>query len=243
VDSDIKVVLIKRQTRLEQLIAQYNTEAQVRFVIESRGGDVHDYYQEHQHYVVALRSVQTDLHALARVHVLDKQFLPNYLFGPDDIVVVVGQDGLVANTLKYLRDQPVIAINPDPDRFDGVLLPYQIRETTAVIKAVAAKSFATKSITMAQMTLNDGQQLLAVNDFYIGPRFPISAQYRLTCGNQSEEQSSSGIIVSTGLGSSGWLKSVVTGASKITGQPCSDAQFAWDSSYLRFVVREPFPSR
>lgn len=31
-----------------------------------------------------------------------------------DIVVVIGQDGLVANTLKYLDGQPVIAINPDP---------------------------------------------------------------------------------------------------------------------------------
>ena len=35
----------------------------------------------------------------------------------EDIVVVVGQDGLVANTLKYLQGQPVIAVNPD--RSDG----------------------------------------------------------------------------------------------------------------------------
>lgn len=37
-----------------------------------------------------------------RRQVMDRQLLPNYLFGPDDIVVALGQGGLVANTMKYL---------------------------------------------------------------------------------------------------------------------------------------------
>jgi hypothetical protein len=34
----------------------------------------------------------------------------------------VGQDGLVANTAKYVGEQPIVAVNPDPERFDGILL-------------------------------------------------------------------------------------------------------------------------
>ena len=64
----------------------------------------------------------------------------------------------------------------------------------------------------------------------------------------SEEQSSSGIIVSTGLGSTGWLKSVIAGAAGIgryagaATAPQIPADFSWSSPYLFYTVREPFPS-
>ncbi|MFT7387173.1 MAG: hypothetical protein ACI8VC_000410 [Candidatus Endobugula sp.] len=32
---------------------------------------------------------------------VERNLLPNFIFGPEDIVVVIGQDGLVANPLKY----------------------------------------------------------------------------------------------------------------------------------------------
>ena len=38
--------------------------------------------------------------------------LDRFLFEPDDLVVIVGQDGLVANVSKYLDGQPVVGINP-----------------------------------------------------------------------------------------------------------------------------------
>ena len=49
--------------------------------------------------------------------------------------------------------------------------------------------------------LNDGQRLLAFNDFLIGHRTHVSARYRLTWHGRTETQSSSGILVSTGAGS------------------------------------------
>ena len=61
-----------------------------------------------------------------RVHVVDRGFLTNYVFGARDVVVALGQDGLVANVLKYLDGQPVIGVNPDPARWDGVLLPFAV---------------------------------------------------------------------------------------------------------------------
>lgn len=38
--------------------------------------------------------------------------LDRFLFEPDDIVLALGQDGLVANVAKYLDGQPVIGSNP-----------------------------------------------------------------------------------------------------------------------------------
>ncbi len=245
-----KIVLVTRQTRLEELILRFNTQAQASFYVEHLGADFSDYQEEHQVYRKAINEAQASLARLGRVQVVDRSHLPNFIFGPDDIVVVVGQDGLVANTLKYLPAQPLIAVNPDPLRWDGILLPFQLRDLKPVVRDVFQQRRQVKEISLAQVCLLDGQILLAVNDLFIGQRTHVSARYTVNYGATLERQSSSGIIVSTGLGSTGWLKSVVTGAIAISSRlnyPISaekrDPRFAWNSDYLVFSVREPFPSR
>ncbi len=238
-----KAILVTRRTRFEELIAQYNTEAQATFVIESRGGDFSDYRFEHTTYVKAVNSVEAELKCSARVQRLEREFLPNFIFGPQDIIVVIGQDGLVANTLKYLDGQPVIAINPDPKRFDGVLLPFSVGDVSTIFSDAIRNQYQSKQITMAKAVLNDGQELIAVNDLFIGPRVQISARYELSLNGKTEVQSSSGIIISTGLGSSGWLKSIIAGAARVTGHKGNDNSLEWDSDRLKYAVREPFPSQ
>lgn len=240
--SDRNIILVHRETRLDGLIRRHNTREQAAFYLQSRGGHVADYQDEDRELKQALDEAEKTLRQYGRVQRLERSFLPNFLFGPDDIVVVAGQDGLVANTLKYLKGQPLIAINPAPHRFDGKLLPFQLHDLTDITTAVLNKRFTAKAVTMAEANLNDGQTLLAVNDLYIGPKLPVSARYELSYRDQTEVQSSSGIIISTGLGSTGWLSSLLTGASAITGTEPGTLDMSWDARCLCFCVREPFPS-
>ncbi|MDG0813422.1 diacylglycerol kinase catalytic domain-containing protein [Cohnella rhizosphaerae] len=262
--SGIRLVLVKRRTRLEELVARYNTVRQAQFVIESMGEDFSDYLREDEAYRKALSRTQQSLGELGIVQLLDRAHVPNYLFGPSDTVVALGQDGLVAGTLKYLDGQPLIGVNPDPMRWDGVLLPFRVGDLPKIVPETAAGRRRVREVTMAKAALNDGQSLYAVNDFYIGRRTHVSARYRIASGGKAEQQSSSGIIVSTGVGSTGWLKSVLAGASGIArragfvgagetivpgsgrhdGKTDADAErLEWESDWLRFTVREPFPSR
>lgn len=241
--TDRKIVLVTRETRLDELVRRHNTREQAAFYVKSRGDDFSDFEQEDLVCKAAISKIETALRTLGLVQRLDRNFLPNFLFGPEDLVVVAGQDGLVANTLKYLTGQPVIAVNPAPERFDGVLLPFKVGDVRTVAAEVLRASFKSKSISMAEAKTNDGQRLLAVNDFYIGPRLPVSARYEIEVAGRKEVQSSSGLIVSTGLGSTGWMKSVITGALAVAGHPGDAEPMAWDARELRFAVREPFPSR
>jgi hypothetical protein len=75
--------------------------------------------------------------------------------------------------------------------------------------------YRVREVTMARATLGDGQSLLAFNDRFIGRKTHVFARYHLTHGLRSENQSSSGIIVSTGAGSTGWLSSVLNGAADV----------------------------
>lgn len=245
-----RIVLVVRKTRLEDLVARFNTVEQARFYVQHLGADFNDYEAEHRTYQQAVLAAETTLRRFGRVHRLDRGFLPNFLFAPDALVVVIGQDGLVANTLKYLSGQPVIGVNPDPARWDGMLLPFKVDDLASVVPAAQAGTRPVCKVTMARVRLSDGQELHAVNDLFIGPRSHVSARYEIQLGKKHETHSSSGVIVSTGLGSTGWFRSLLAGAIGIVGQSMKaqlkelrDNGFPWEADHLHFTVREPFPSQ
>jgi NAD kinase len=256
--SENKIILVTRRSRLDELIARFNTQAQAKFYVEHLGADFSEYLQEHKVYKQAIQQAQNTLNRLGRVQVLERHFLPNFIFAKQDIVIVLGQDGLVANTLKYLTGQQVIGVNPHVDYWDGVLLPFQVKDLSKIVPEVFVHRRPIKEVTMAKAELNNGQILYGVNDLFIGPKTHLSARYQIQVGSRQEQQSSSGIIVSTGLGSTGWLKSLLIGAIGITQNLSEsnkttstlsksrsgyyDSSFAWDADYLQFTVREPFPS-
>ena len=240
-----RLILVSRKTRLQELIERFNTWPQAKFYLEHNQVDAGDYLREHDVYTQQLLEAERILKVHGRFQLLERSFLPDYRFNSDDIVVVIGQDGLVANTLKYLQGQPVIAVNPDPARWEGRLLPFVLPQLEQVVQRTSAGKSECKTITFAEATTNDGQRMLGVNDLFIGPRSHTSARYALQWHGQQEEQSSSGIIVSTGFGSTGWFKSILAGAIGITGQQSHPlaSGFDWDARKLQFTVREPFPGR
>ena len=197
--TDNKIVLVTRPTRLAELVIRFNTVSQARFYVEHQGADFSDYLREDETYHRALSEALAVLAGIGRVQVVDRGFLPNFVFAPDDTVVTLGQDGLVANTLKYLNGQPVVGVNPDPERWDGRLLPFRVADLSEVMPEVLLRKRRTRSVTMAKASLNNGQTLFAVNDLFIGPKTHCSARYVIRVGETSETQSSSGVIVSTGL--------------------------------------------
>jgi NAD kinase len=244
-----RIVLVTRKTRLEELVERFNTRPQARFYIEHSGGDFDRYELEHNTYHAAVDSLRRRLAKLARLQTIERLFLPNYLFTETDLVVTVGVDGLVVNTAKYLNSQPLVAVNPDPAHIDGVLLPFGVETAEPAVRAVLDGQAHARHISMAQAQLNDGQSLLAFNDLFIGVRSHTSTRYRIQIGDRQEFQSSSGIIISTGAGSTGWLSSLFNmavgmlssfGAREETlVRPVLD----WDAERLIFVVREPFASK
>ena len=247
--TETKIILVVRATRLADLKAKFATKSQARFYVSRLGGDFGGYEREDAKYQEAIQQAQHTLSELGRVQLVQRAFLPNFVFGAQDIVVALGQDGLVANTLKYLDGQPLVGVNPDPKRYDGQLLPCQVTNLDKVMREVLRDSRPKREVTMAEASLNTGLSLCAVNDLFIGMKSHGSARYRITLGKAAENHSSSGVIVSTGLGSTGWFKSLMAGASAVAvaagragAMPPKEMSFPWEARHLYFTVREPFPS-
>jgi NAD kinase len=242
-----KLVLVTRKTRLAELLERLPTKGRAKFYLKQQNLDFDDYEQEDDAYRRAVDQVQSALHGTLKVQRLDRSLLPTFLFSEKDVVVALGPDGLVANTAKYVGAQPLVGVNPDPQRFDGTLLPFAVGGARGAIDRVLAGKARLREVTLAEARLRDGQRLLAFNDLYVGAQSHVSARYHLRAAEGDERQSSSGIIISTGAGSTGWLSSVFNMASNVSrflGN--SDAQpvrMDWEDPRLLWVVREPFVSR
>ncbi len=243
------VIIVTRKTELDDLVARFNTKAQARFYLEQAGQSFERIEIAHEKHQQVLAKVRRAVPSGFKSQLIDRELVPRFTFGEADLVVTVGQDGLVSNTAKYLSGQPILAVNPDPEQFDGVLLPFTPASVGQQLYNTLYGTLHARTVTMAIAQLSDGQSLVAFNDFFIGASSHVSARYRIEIGERSETQSSSGIIVSTGAGSTGWLQSVYAGAAGViealggrVTPPPNGGRLNWDSDHLVYSVREPFPS-
>src|SRR6266853_2246712 len=148
--------VVTRPTRMQGLLARWSTKPAAKFALaQAKAGELMrsgnraqseieelaeaEYWDldiEDTVYQKTLGGLHRILNFDLPIQFVDRDFLPNLDFGRFVVVVVVGQDGLVANTAKYVGDVPIVAVNPDPARFDGVLLPFQLSQVRAAVTRV-----------------------------------------------------------------------------------------------------------
>lgn len=264
------IALVTQPTRLEGLVQRWSTKSAAKFrfkmfrrhedqlriqqgtvssslTLTDDEADFAIYETENEKYQSVVRRLREQLDIDAPVVVVEKQHLPNFLFARALAIVVVGQDGLVANTAKYAQELPILGINPDPDRNDGVLLPFQVADARSILRKTLDGKANLRQVTMAEARLNDGQKMLAFNDFFVGRAGHASARYTLRVDSTAEPQSSSGILVTTGAGSTGWMSSVLNMTEAIA-RSCGTkierpSKLRWEDRKLTWAVREPFASK
>jgi hypothetical protein len=203
-----RVIVIARATAYERLLQQHGTLGQARFFLKHRGVALETLLENHTQQERALQIVQRFIPRDWRRGRTRREELDRFLFETGDVVVAVGQDGLVANAAKYLQGQPVIGINPSPDRYPGVLVPHPPEASGELLLAEGQGHAEMQSRTMVEARLDDGQRVLALNEIFVGHASHQSARYRLRRDGREERQSSSGIIVATGTGATGWVRSI-----------------------------------
>jgi NAD kinase len=230
-----RAVFVTRETDYELLLARHATRGQAKFFLETRGQDIDAVEDRHRQLHATLHAGRATVPADWRQAAVARADLDRFLFGREDVIVVVGQDGLVANVAKYLDGQPVLGLNPAPDLYDGVLVRVPLAQLPTLLPASAAGAAPAERRTMVEARLDSGERLLALNEVFVGHHSHQSARYRIATGAAAEDHSSSGIIVASGTGATGWARSIM----EATHEPLP---LGPEERAVAFFVREPFPS-
>ena len=240
-----RVVIVTKPTRLEELVRKHLTEGTAQFILESHGQSIEPYQQEDAVCHAALAEVRRQIPNDLPTASVSREDLPNFLFRDNDLIIVCGPDGLFANLAKHVGNQPVLTINPDPKTITGVLMLFPPTAVSNMIAQVQAGKHHVERLPFVKASIDDERVVWGLNDIFIGRKDHVSARYEISFGGRKERQSSSGILVATGIGCNGWIRSIAAMVAGLTREGQANRLSSLPNNTdaeLVFVVREPFPS-
>jgi NAD+ kinase len=147
-----------------------------------------------------------------------------------DLVISVGGDGTALSASHFIEDKPLLAVNSSPETSIGALTTLNLGELKEKLGQISKESFKTENLERIEVAINGNPaEHLALNEVFIASdkAYHIS-KYKIKFKNEEELQRSSGLIFSTGTGSTAWFKSA-------GGIP-----FSPQAKFIRMIVREPY---
>lgn len=232
-----RVVVVHRRTEYDELLARHGSPGQAAFFLSTRGRDLTEVLDRHQRQQAALHRVTDAVPLDWRRGAVERADLPRFLFSPEDLVLVVGQDGLVANVAKYLDGQVVLGVDAEPGRNPGVLVRLNTDDVADALHDTVAGRQRVEERTMVEAVADDGRRLLALNEVFVGHRSHQTARYRVEDpARGAERHASSGLVVGTGSGATGWCRSIwqERGSDLVLPEP-AERRLVW-------FAREAWPS-
>lgn len=147
-----------------------------------------------------------------------------------DFVISIGGDGTALSASHFIEDKPLLAVNSSPSTSVGALTTLIIDKLDEKLKEISEERFRTENLERIEVSINDKIiEHLALNDVFIASEeaYHIS-KYKIKFKDEEEIQRSSGLIFSTGTGSTAWFNSA-------GGIP-----FSPQSKFVKMIIREPY---
>mgnify|MGYP001568086546 CR=1 FL=1 len=154
-------------------------------------------------------------------------------FKDKDLIIAVGGDGTFLRAAQFVDKQLLLGVNADVKNKEGFFMKANEKDFEIKLKHIISNKFRIRKLPRLEAYIDNKKiETLALNEFFIGPRKSYhAAKYFIEVGGIKERQKSSGILVTTPIGSYAWAKS------------CCNKTLSLDSEKYQFVVREPYEGK
>jgi len=232
----MRALVVLKLSKWERDLTEYGSVEAVQELYRAQNNAYDKVYSSHVRQTEARDALRT---ALPRASFIQRDELPDLDLSRFDCVISLGGDNFFIFVSCYLEpDMPLLGINSDPWTSQGALLYFTAREFADRLLAGETR-MVTEEWTRISCELEylDGRKIKAppsASEISFQNRFPDHVSRYLIRRNEEEweEQKSSGLLFSTGAGSTGWFRNCHWGHKQ------NDAVFPKDAPCFRFIARE-----
>jgi len=148
-----------------------------------------------------------------------------------DLAISIGGDGTFLSAAHYIKDIPILGVNSNRERSEGALTTIDLSQLNKKLKEIIENKSLIKNYTREKVQIIKKNKKidteLALNETFFGNVNPHhTTNYEIEYNSKIESQRSSGIVISTGTGSTAWYYAA-------GGFP-----FSREKRQLRFKIRE-----
>jgi NAD+ kinase len=152
------------------------------------------------------------------------------------LVLTLGGDGTFLSTAHFIDNQLILGINDNPKRSEGYLTTATLKTLDKKLQQISKNKIKIKEYTREKVNIIKKDCCIitehALNETYFGninPHHP--SNYKMIYKNKKESQRSSGVLITTGTGSTAWYKAM------------GGRKYSKVKNQLRFKTRELFSGR
>ncbi len=231
----MRILVATKRSKWERDLLRFGSAERVRELYRIQNDAYEKIHTSHERQMAALARLRS---ALPEASFVNREGLPDVSFGDFDCVVSLGGDNHFVYVSGFLpAGLPIAGVNSDPTTSHGSLLHFTAEALAVGLSAGLRLSTELWNRIACELIPWEGQAIrtpVCTSEISVRNAFPdLISRYLLRLGEGSwEEQKSSGLILATGAGSTGWYRNCHSMAEQ------DSVVFPKDSPFFRTIARE-----
>jgi len=229
-----KIIIVPKMSKFEYDIHRLNlNQEQMINQYKKEKVDVEKIIQSHERQHNNLNVLKD---RIPQATIISREHMNREHANNADLVIPFGGDNHFQYVSHFLDKTTILGVNSDPFLSEGALTSIRSDKIDEAIERIKSGNFTIENWTRLQVWLNETKvNNYAISEIFIGEeRRRDMSRHILEINRKKEEQKSSGIIITTGSGSTGWYDSSIRYLFP------EGNKFDKKEKYARFLITEPY---
>ncbi|HVY01731.1 MAG TPA: hypothetical protein VHA12_03130 [Candidatus Nanoarchaeia archaeon] len=198
------ILIVKKMTKIEWDMRRLNLDkVELKKFYEKEGLNSEVIFSSHMRQYEYLDEL---IKLLQGATIIDRDSINKEIVKKFKLIIAFGGDNHFQHVSHYIDEQLMLGINSDPLRSVGALCSVKSPDIRGVVNEILEEKFNVESWTRTKIVV-DGVEVWphSTSDVFIGEeKRYVMSRHIIHKEGISEEQKGSGLIISTGAGSTGW---------------------------------------